>query len=91
MPILINNNIIKDVYVYIFIASIKNAFLQLWNAKPDTSDHGQKLQEFYLSFMPLSTNQENELKKIERLSVISKVHINIYIRISKIHEILICS
>lgn len=66
------------IYVYIPLASIKSVFLHLWAAEPDTGDHGQKLQEFYSSFLPPYINHENELQKIERLSVISKVSINTY-------------
>lgn len=52
---------------------IKQTFSQLCATKPNTSDHGQKLLKFYHSFMPPCVNQENELKKIERYSTVSKV------------------
>jgi len=59
---------------YIFLASIKQIFLQLCSTEPNTGDRGQNLLKLYSSFMPLSVNNETELKKIERFSNISKVY-----------------
>lgn len=54
---------------------MKQLFLQLSAEEPNTENHEHKLQMFYSSFIPKRayTDQENELKKIERFSIISKV------------------
>lgn len=52
---------------------IKQLFLQLSTTEPNTNDHGKKLLQFYSSFMPPSINQEHEMKKTEKFSIISKV------------------
>eukprot|EP00102_Acyrthosiphon_pisum_P026578 XP_016663788.1 PREDICTED: uncharacterized protein LOC100569340 isoform X2 [Acyrthosiphon pisum] len=54
------------------LVSTKQTFSNLCSTEPNTGDRGQNLQKFYSSFMPQSANNETELKKIERLSNISK-------------------
>ncbi|CAH1731726.1 unnamed protein product [Aphis gossypii] len=54
------------------LVSTKQVFSQLCSTEPNTGDRGQNLLKFYSSFMPYSVNNEPELKKIERLSIISK-------------------
>ncbi|XP_060881188.1 uncharacterized protein LOC132952776 [Metopolophium dirhodum] len=54
------------------LMSLKQTFSNLCSTEPNTGDRGQNLLKFYSSFMPPSANNETELKKIERLSNISK-------------------
>lgn len=49
-------------------------FLNLCSSEPNSGDHGQNLLKFYSLFMPHTVNHEPELKKIERISNISKVY-----------------
>ncbi|XP_025198171.1 uncharacterized protein LOC112596622 [Melanaphis sacchari] len=54
------------------LETIKQTFSRLCSTEPNTGDRGKNLLRFYSSFMPYSVNNETELKKIERLSNISK-------------------
>jgi len=57
-----------------FLVSIKQTFSQLCSTEPNTGARGQNLLRFYSTFMPHSVQNEPELKRIERLSNISKVY-----------------
>lgn len=54
---------------------MKQLFLQLCAKEPNTENHEHKLLMFYSSFIPkrATTDRENELKKTEKLSIISNV------------------